>query len=73
LGAKQNKLKSGDLVKVIIVHPNARHPLYRGSPGLVLGIQQHYNRDESAVIVLAPGGEIDVWQSDELEVVNESR
>jgi hypothetical protein len=55
------------LVKIAIVHPDARHPFYRGIPGLILGIHNFH------VIVLASEGEVDVWQSDELEVVSESR
>jgi hypothetical protein len=59
-------MKVGDLVQVVVVHPNARHSIYRGVPGLVLEMHGLQGSTKFDVVVLAPEGEIDVWQSDEL-------
>ena len=58
-----------DMVKIAVVHPDARHPLYRGGIGIVMRICNV----GTSILVFSSGGEIDWWEHDELEVISESR
>ena len=64
-------MRVGDMVKIAVVHPGARHPLYRGDIGIAMRICKV--PIGTSILVFSSGGEIDWWEHDELEVISESR